>query len=38
VKQYCAVTFGKEHFADLTKSEYQTLDEALDTMQLASQA
>jgi hypothetical protein len=37
-KQYCVATFGKEHFADLTKSEYQTLDEALDTMALASQA
>jgi hypothetical protein len=22
IKQYCSVTFGKEHFADLTKGEY----------------
>jgi hypothetical protein len=38
VKQYCFATFSKEHFADLTKDEYQTLDEALETMALASQA
>lgn len=30
VKQYCADTFGKEHFADLTRNEYEALDKHLD--------
>ncbi len=30
VKVYCAGAFGKEHFADLTQSEYDTLDKQID--------
>jgi len=30
VKKYCVKHFGKEHFADLTREEYDTLDEMLE--------
>lgn len=30
VKAYCLKTFGKEHFADLTKADYDALDKLLD--------
>lgn len=30
VKKYCADTFGKEHFADLSRTEYEALDKHLD--------
>lgn len=30
VKAYCIATFGKEHFAELTKAEYDTLDAMID--------
>jgi len=30
VKTYCMKTFGKEHFADLSKQEYEALDKHLD--------
>ena len=30
VKKYCADTFSKEHFADLSRTEYEALDKHLD--------
>lgn len=30
VKKHCADLFGKEHFADLTREEYESLDKRLD--------
>lgn len=30
IKKYCADTFGKEHFADLSRTEYEALDKHLD--------
>ena len=30
IKEYCKLTFSKEHFANLTNSEYEALDKLLD--------
>ncbi len=38
VKAYCKTTFGKDHFAELTKAEYDTLDAMIDRKAEASQA
>lgn len=38
VKCYCKDNFGVDHFADLSKEQYKMLDEALDSMALATQA
>lgn len=32
IKAYCQATFGKEHFADLSKDEYLALDSHMDNM------
>ena len=30
IKEFCRLTFSKEHFADLTRTEYEALDKHLD--------
>jgi hypothetical protein len=38
LKNYCKETFGKEHFTELNKDEYDDVDGMIETMQIASQA
>lgn len=38
VKAYCKGTFGKDHFADLSKAEYETLDALIDRKEAAQSA
>lgn len=38
VKEYVKATFGKDHFSELTQSEYDQVDNALESLLLAEQA